>query len=35
MEENTFFNDMFEKEQKTNLTLFETLHGEQEGGTAD
>lgn len=35
MEENSFFGDMFEKEQKTNLALYETLHGEPEGGTAE
>ena len=33
MEKNSFFGDMFEKEQKTNLALYETLHGEPEGGT--
>lgn len=28
LEENTFFGDMYAKEQKTNIVLFETLHGE-------
>ena len=32
MEENSFFGDMFEKEQKTNLALYEALHGETESG---
>lgn len=35
MEENSFFGDMFEKEQKTNLALYEVLNGESEGGTAE
>lgn len=30
MEENTFFGDMYAKEQKTNIALYETLHGEQQ-----
>lgn len=34
MEENTFFGDMYAKEQKTNIALYETLHGETESGTA-
>ena len=28
LEENTFFGDMYTKEQKTNVALYETLHGE-------
>ena len=28
LEENTFFRDMYAKEQKTNIVLYETLHGE-------
>lgn len=28
LEENTFFGDMYAKEQRTNIVLFETLHGE-------
>ena len=28
LEENTFFGDMYAKEQKTNIVLYETLHGE-------
>lgn len=30
MKDNTFFGDMFAKEQKTNMTLYKTLHGELE-----
>ncbi|MBD5521414.1 MAG: hypothetical protein HDR03_09380 [Lachnospiraceae bacterium] len=29
LEENTFFGDMYAKEQKTNIVLYETLHGEK------
>ena len=35
MEENSFFGDMFAKEQKTNLVLYETLNREAEGGETE